>query len=156
MEILGSSSTSSPVKSILLFAAPAVTADETKSNVQTTAHFSEKVNRFLSTYCYACHGPDESDTDVKLHNLGQDLVNGPHADDWHEVLDALNLAEMPPEEEKQPSKAERDEVINFLTDAFKKAAAQRRSTGGQVVMRRLTNYEYNHTLNDLPHAFGVS
>ena len=122
------------------------------SLVATTANaveFPEKVNQFLSTYCVSCHGPDKQKGKLRLDTLSQDLVAGPNADDWHEVLDALSLEEMPPEDEKQPQKAERAVMIEFFQSAFKEAAETRRSTGGQVVMRRLTNYEYNNTINDL-------
>ena len=111
--------------------------------------FPEEVNRFLGTYCVSCHGPEKQKGKLRLDTLSQDLVRGPSADDWHEVLDALSLEEMPPEDGKQPSKAERTAMIEFLQGAFKEAAEQRRSTGGKVVLRRLTNYEYNNTLNDL-------
>ena len=133
----------------LLLAGPAVLADETKPAIDATVRFSDNVNRFLSTYCISCHGPQKSESGVRLDQFSQDLTNGPHADDWHEVLDALNKGQMPPRKAKQPSNDERQEVVDSLTVAFKEAASARRSTGGQVVMRRLTNYEYNHTLNDL-------
>ena len=64
------------------------------SLVATTANaveFPEKVNQFLSTYCVYCHGPDKQKGKLRLDTLSQDLVAGPHADDWHEVLDALSL-----------------------------------------------------------------
>ena len=114
-----------------------------------TIRFTEMANQFISTHCVACHGPDKQKGKFRIDILSQDLVNGTDGDDWHEVLDALNLHEMPPEDEKQPSKAERVAMIDYLTGAFQEAARQRRSTGGKVVMRRLTNYEYNNTLNDL-------
>jgi mono/diheme cytochrome c family protein len=132
-----------------LLTASSALGDEADSNVEGAARFPHNVNQFFSTYCMSCHGSPESEGGVKLDTFNQDLIHGPHAEDWHEVLDALNKGEMPPEEAEQPSKAERNEVIAFLTGAFKKAAEARRSTGGQVVMRRLTNYEYNNTLNDL-------
>lgn len=133
---------------VLVLAAPAATAAETE-NKSTARRFPEKVNRFFTNYCGSCHGAKKSEGGIRFDALNQDLINGPHADDWHEVLDALNKGEMPPEDEKQPSKAKLNEMVEFLTTAFKAAALDRRSTGGKIVMRRLTNYEYNNTLNDL-------
>lgn len=126
------------------------TASKIVAETQISAsEFPGKVNQFLSTYCVSCHGPDKQKGKLRLDTLSQDLVAGPHADDWHEVLDALSLEEMPPEKEKQPPKAERTAMIEFFQGAFQEAAKKRRSTGGQIVMRRLTNYEYNNTINDL-------
>ena len=129
---------------ILVFVTRIVTAAET-----TASQFPQKVNQFLTTHCVSCHGPDKQKGKFRIDTLSQDLVNGTDADDWHEVLDALNLDEMPPEDEPQPSKAERAAMINLLTSTFQKASEYHRSTGGKVVMRRLTNYEYNNTINDL-------
>ncbi len=134
----------------LALTAPVVLADRTESEDQVAAHsFPDKVNRFLTTYCVSCHGPNKPKGGLRLANLSQDLIIGPHAEDWHDVLDALNKGEMPPQGKNQPSDTERKEVIAYLTHAFKEAASRRRSTGGKVVLRRLTNYEYNNTLNDL-------
>ena len=101
----------------LVLAAPCVMADEKESYNENAAQFPENVNRFFGTYCAKCHGPEESEGGVRLDAFSQDLIYGPHAEDWHEVLDALNKGEMPPQDEKQPSKAEREEVIEFLTGA---------------------------------------
>jgi len=38
------------------------------------------------------------------------LVGGPHGEDWHEVLNALNRGEVPPEDEKQPTAGELTEM----------------------------------------------
>ena len=126
-----------------------VMAEANANNGIAAVKFPETVNHFISTYCISCHGPDQQKGKLRIDILSQDLIAGPHADDWHEVLDALNQGEMPPEDERQPRDAERNETIEILTAAFKEAACHRRSTGGRVVMRRLTNYEYNNTLNDL-------
>ena len=130
-------------------ATTAVEAEETRSEGGGGARFPAKINQFLNTHCVSCHGPDKQKGKFRIDRLEQDLINGAHGDDWHEVLDALNLGEMPPEDEPQPSGAERTSMVDFLTDAFRKASEYHRSTGGKVVMRRLTNYEYNHTINDL-------
>lgn len=134
----------------LVLTAPIGLANETRSEDQAAARpFPGKVNQFLSTYCATCHGSNKPKGGMNLGQLSQDLIHGPHAEDWHEVLDALVLDDMPPKKAKQPTKVEREQVIEFLRGAFKRASEARRSTGGKVVIRRLTNYEYNHTLNDL-------
>lgn len=135
---------------VLGFAAPFAMAANAQAKGNAASAFPKTVDQFFSTYCVSCHGQNKPKGGLKLDSLSQDLINGPHADDWHEVLDALNKGEMPPAKEKnQPSIAERNLVVDFFTAAFKEATARRRNTGGKVVMRRLTNYEYNNTINDL-------
>ena len=132
----------------LSFTGPSTMAAEAQGD-STPVRFPAEINGFLTRHCLSCHGPDKQKGKFRIDTLQQNLVTGPHADDWHEVLEALNTGEMPPEDEPQPEQTELDGVIEFLTAAFDEAAVQRRSTGGQVMMRRLTNYEYNNTLNDL-------
>lgn len=56
---------------------------------------------------------------------------------------------MPPEDEPALSAAERQALTAWVRGGLKAAAEHHRSTGGQVVIRRLTRYEYQHTMEDL-------
>jgi hypothetical protein len=70
---------------------------------------------------------------------------------WQNVVDQLNLGEMPPEKKPQPPSAERERVINEMTAVLKLAYAEKRSTGQQAVIRRLNKFELRNTLRDLFH-----
>ena len=86
---------------------------------------------------------------MRLDTLSPDLVKGADAETWHDVLIKLNLGEMPPRKAKQPTVAERRVLVGWVTVELQRAERAARSTGGRVVMRRLTRYEYNNTLRDL-------
>ena len=124
----------SPLIAFLLL--PIMATADLAADMET---YEGTIKPFVQKYCVSCHGAEKQKGKFRIDTLSQDLTSGPHADDWHEVLDALNLGEMPPEDEEQPGEAERTAVVDFLTGAFKEAAEKRRSTGGQVVMRRLTS-----------------
>jgi len=111
--------------------------------------FKQDVQPVLQQFCVRCHGPEKQKAKLRLDQLNADLVAGSDAETWHDVLNKLNLGEMPPDKEPQPSKEDRQKTINWLTAQLKRAADQRRSTGGRVVLRRLTRYEYNNTMRDL-------
>ncbi len=113
------------------------------------AEFHQDVLPVLEEYCIRCHGPKKSKARLRLDKLDIDLVNGVDAETWHDVLDMLNLGDMPPEEERQPERQERQAVVKWVTKAIDRAIEVKRSTGGQVVLRRLSRYEYNNTLRDL-------
>ena len=114
--------------------------------------FEKEIRPFLTKYCVGCHGAEKQKAKLRLDTLDADLINGNEADIWQEVLDLINVSEMPPEdEEKQPSAAERQVAVELLTAEFRKVLEAKRSTGGQNVLRRLTAYEYNNTLRDLLH-----
>ena len=113
---------------------------------------ASKIRPFLQKYCVACHGPEKQKADLRLDTLDPDLIHGSDADMWQEVLDRINVSDMPPEDAKpQPKRTERQVVVDALTASFRKATEAGRSTGGRNVLRRLTAYEYNNTLRDLLH-----
>lgn len=111
--------------------------------------FEREVRPVLKEFCYRCHGPDKQKAELRLDTLGINIIDGPEAETWHDVLNNLNLGEMPPSKELAPSAEQRNKVVGWLTQQFKRAAEIKRSTGGRAVLRRLTRYEYNNTMRDL-------
>lgn len=111
-----------------------------------------QVQTLLTKYCADCHGGKAQEGNLRLDRLDPDIVSGTDADRWHEVLNRLNVGEMPPEDEAQPTLSEREVLTGWLTTRLRKAAEARRASGGQVVLRRLNRREYGNTLRDL---FGV-
>jgi hypothetical protein len=111
--------------------------------------FKRTVQPILEKFCFRCHNEKKQSADLKLHDLNSDLVKGDDAETWHDVLNKLNLGEMPPAKSPQPTEAQRLAIVNWLTGELKRTVAARRSTGGHVVLRRLTRYEYANTMRDL-------
>ena len=111
---------------------------------------SKELQPFFSMYCLSCHGSAKQKADFRVDTLDDDLIGGSDADHWQEVLDLVQLGEMPPgDAPKNPSRRERRKVVNLLSTAIREAAEAQRSTGGRNVLRRLTAYEYNNTVRDL-------
>lgn len=114
--------------------------------------FEKGIRPFLTTYCVDCHGPRQQKANLRLDTLDADLLKGNSADSWQEVLDLINLREMPPKDATNlPNNQARQAAIDLLTSEFRRLVELRRSTGGRNVLRRLTSYEYNNTLRDLLH-----
>ncbi|MEO0416331.1 MAG: DUF1592 domain-containing protein, partial [Verrucomicrobiota bacterium] len=65
------------------------------------------------------------------------------------MLDLINLAEMPPEDEPQPSDEQQAATVAWLTAAIDKFQTESNSTGGETILRRLNRREYRHTIEDL-------
>jgi hypothetical protein len=108
-----------------------------------------KARPFLKKHCYECHGPKKQKGDLRYDTLGVDLSKTESMETWQEILDQLNLGEMPPKKQPKPLATESRPIVDLLTAELKLAYAQRRSTGGQTVMRRLNKYELRNTLRDL-------
>lgn len=109
----------------------------------------QSVAPILKKYCTQCHGPGEKKGGIRFDQLDPDLVNGDDAARWNDVLDQINLGEMPPEDAPQPTLQERRQLSRWLVSALREAAAAKRFKDGRVHSRRLTRYEYSNTMRDL-------
>ena len=121
-------------------------------SMASAGDYETRIRPFLSKYCVSCHGPARQKADLRLDKLDPDMVRGSDTDMWQEVLDLINVNEMPPKEaKKRPTRSERQVIVDALTASLRQAMEARRSTGGRNVLRRMTAYEYNNTLRDLLH-----
>jgi PAS domain-containing protein len=109
----------------------------------------DQLQPFLNTYCIRCHGPEAQKADRRFDKLSLTAATVDDAELLQEILDQLNLAAMPPEDEKQPTKAELKSVISILTTILAKAREESRQHVGKVVMSRLNRSEYRNTIRDL-------
>ena len=135
-------------------AAPPVSASPLL--VADAAVYRADVRPFFARHCVKCHGPRTAEADLRLDTLPADFVNRPAADHWLEVLDRINLGEMPPEDEPRPDAAVLDQVTDWIADELQQAQRRSHSTGGRVVLRRLTRLEYAATVRDLLNVDFVS
>ena len=107
------------------------------------------IRPFLETYCIKCHGEDKQKGDRRLDHLTGNPKTLDEAEGLQEILDQLNLAEMPPEDEKQPKLEETRQVVTYLTEVLDQARENARENRGKVVLRRLNRTEYLNTIRDL-------
>ena len=114
-----------------------------------------QVTPFLKQHCYSCHGEKNPEGDIRLDNLNLDLNSITTLEIWQNVLDQLNLGEMPPAEEPQPTSGETKEAIDTLTAALARAYEIAQSTGGHTVLRRLNRHELRNTFRDLLYLKGA-
>ena len=106
-------------------------------------------NHFLTTYCTDCHGPEKQKGDTRLDSLSLNIANSDTALHWQEVLDVLNLGEMPPEDEKQANNEELQTIIKHLTIALDTSKKRLSEDGGNIALRRINRREYRHTIDQL-------
>lgn len=104
---------------------------------------------FLKSHCIKCHGPDKQSGDRRFDNLTNEIRTPDEALLWQEILDQLNLGEMPPKKEKQPQKAELLTAVDEITQSLADATQRFKGTGSHTVLRRLNSFEYQQTIGDL-------
>jgi hypothetical protein len=107
------------------------------------------MTEFVAEYCVACHGPDKQKADRRFDDLSTEITTLDDIERWQEVVDLLNLEEMPPEDEPQPEETERIAMIQSMTEFISDAATHLADMGGHSVLRRINSWEYRHTIGDL-------
>ncbi len=116
---------------------------------QGSETYERVVRPMLDRYCVSCHGPDKQSAALRLDTITASMTEIETASVWSEVLDRLNLGEMPPEGKPRADSETVLTVIDWITDELGAAEESSRGSGGQVVLRRLNRAEYNNTIRDL-------
>lgn len=115
----------------------------------TAAEPVPKAHDFLQTYCTSCHGPEKQKGERRFDQLNFPAKNLDDVIALQDIVDQLNLGDMPPKKSKQPGDSERKAIVASLTTAISDARVALRSTGAQTVLRRLNKREYINTVGDL-------
>ncbi len=105
--------------------------------------------KFLATYCIDCHGEETQKGKRRFDGLTLEMTDFEAVEHWQEIVDQLNLFEMPPEDEPEPTDEERAAMIAFISGKIAEAQASMKSSGGHTVLRRLNASEYRYTIEDL-------
>lgn len=102
---------------------------------------------FIQEYCVRCHGAEKQKGDRRFDALSNDFKSIESLQVWQEILDVINLGEMPPEDEQQASDSEVKALVAELTGRLAKGHALLDKESSQF--RRLNRYEYLNTIRDL-------
>lgn len=113
------------------------------------SNFDEKIRPFFAQHCSKCHGADEQNGDRRFDTLAFPIADDNALSEFQDVLDQLNLGEMPPEDEPQPTGEEKAAVIQWFTEVIAEQQAQRGRSGSETTLRRLNRREYLYTIGDL-------
>lgn len=108
---------------------------------------------FFSAYCGKCHGPEKQKGERRFDQLPAAVTRVDQLVEFQDIIDQLNLGEMPPAGERQPGADEVRAVVAQLTQQVAAGRARFASTGGRTVLRRLNRREYLNTVGDL---FGLN
>ncbi len=107
------------------------------------------IDDFLADYCYDCHDSATQKGEREFESLKIPLQSVSDLIMAQEIIDQVTLKEMPPKKKDQPGDDERLEVIRALRGEINSARGRFKSNGGKTVMRRLSNREYENTLEVL-------
>jgi hypothetical protein len=124
---------------------------ETETQKPDDATFKQKIVPFINSYCMPCHNMDKAAGGLILDGYTTELQARKARKEWEEVQHQLAAGEMPPKKSKtQPTKAEREFVINWIENTLTKVDCSGGGRDpGRVTLRRLNRAEYNNTIRDL-------
>ena len=108
--------------------------------------FQLTVRPVLQKFCFDCHGENKSKAGIRVDYL-DGTVPDKEVRHWEIIRKQLLEEEMPPEDEAQPSKAERAALVAWIDGALQMARTRARPKNGGA--RRLTVAQYRNTLRDL-------
>ncbi len=108
-----------------------------------------RVTQFLATYCTACHGPETQKADRRFDQLESSFSDSETGVVYEEILDQLNLGEMPPDKKdvRQPKPEETREMVGLITGLLRAVADS--GSNHDTVLRRLNRAEYRNSMSEL-------
>ena len=110
---------------------------------------AELPEAFLKQYCYKCHGADKQQAERRFDTLPAVIKDFRQQEQWQDIVDQLNLGDMPPKDEKLPKQAERLAAVRVMTENIAAAREKFAGSSRHTVLRRLNKVEYQKTISDL-------
>jgi mono/diheme cytochrome c family protein len=139
----------------LLPAFPAAGLPEAANAAEASAAGFAAARPVLTRYCIACHSGDSAEGEVDLSFTADPAGLGRHAKVMQRVAEMVTSGQMPPPDSDQPTDAERQTLADWLRAFLAAEARAHAGDPGRVVLRRLNNAEYTHTIRDLTGVDGL-
>ena len=111
--------------------------------------YGAHVRPLMTRYCLSCHSAKAKKADLDLERFTSVGEARKDPRPWMEVLEKLESNEMPPKKAAQPSPEERRRLMTWVRGFLAEEARARDGDPGRVVVRRLSNAEYDYTVRDL-------
>jgi hypothetical protein len=112
------------------------------------AAYAKEIRPVLEQYCFSCHNDKKRKADLSLATYHDAASVRADRKTWLKVLNNIRGREMPPDDEPQPTQAQRDLLTAWIeSEIF--AADCDNPDPGRVTLRRLNRAEYNNTIRDL-------
>ena len=108
--------------------------------------FNQIVKPFFTQNCVGCHNADLSTAGIRVDQLDANLEDR-HLQIWEAIRRRVRDGSMPPKGLPQPTSADRQQMVEWITQALEVARLRPAPKNGLV--RRLTVSQYRNTLREL-------
>lgn len=102
----------------------------------------------LENYCYDCHGEGIKKGELDFDDFQDIEAMIADRERWKRIRGHIDQQLMPPLDEDQPSRADRDTMVRWIDDAIFPVDPENPDPG-RVTLRRLNRIEYENTMSDL-------
>ncbi|QDU25137.1 hypothetical protein ETAA8_01990 [Anatilimnocola aggregata] len=119
-----------------------------KQAVAAPRGYDDVAQPFIKQYCLNCHGT-AAKAGYRIDLIGTDFSAASVADHWKELIDRVNVGEMPPKESPQPSAQETAAFVTWVNEQLRQVDLAAKKAGGRIPLRRLNRDEYANTVRDL-------
>lgn len=127
-------------------ASASLSAGRVSHGAEDEKAFDLQVKPFLTRYCARCHDMEKRTSGVRVDHLGAAFEDR-HLKLWETVREQVAGETMPPEEEPQPTAAERRRIDEWIARGLQAARSRPIPKNGGA--RRLTVAQYRNTLRAL-------
>ncbi len=104
---------------------------------------------FIQQHCLECHGAKKAMSGFRIDEIGADFAAPKVAEHWKEVIDRINVGEMPPKSRPRPEAKQAAAFVAWVNVQLKEVELAAKNAGGRIPMRRLNRDEYANTVRDL-------
>ena len=103
----------------------------------------------LQQYCLKCHSTEKQDGDLDLEQFSKFEQVRKAQPIWQKVVEMLDNGEMPPKKSRPLSVVQRKQLRDWARSYLDAEARANAGDPGSVVLRRLSNVEYDNSVRDL-------
>ncbi len=120
-----------------------------KTPALTYAEFQQTVQPFFAAHCYECHGPQDTEGEVRLDTFHDDASLARGIPTLEKALKMLTARKMPPKEEPRPTEDQYIPAVAWINAYTQNHYLSGPIDPGRVTLHRLNRVEYNNTIRDL-------
>jgi hypothetical protein len=131
-----------------LLSQPSRAQNVTPPNV-TQPEYTSTIQPLLKKFCFKCHSGETTEADIDLGEFPTVAMMTRNTKVWLKIRDMLDSRQMPPKGSPQPDDRERQILANWVRAFLLREARKHAGDPGPVVLRRLSNDEYNYSVQDL-------
>jgi hypothetical protein len=124
-------------------------AQETGPEPDLGRQYESQIQPLFERYCHECHSAAQAEGEIDLAAFRTLADLRQQVAVWQRVRLMLDGNQMPPPQAPLPTEAEQDQMRQWVRRFLAGEARRRAGDPGPVVLRRLTNAEYNYTIRDL-------